>query len=290
MTEEEKAEETSRVILENLCDAVEDNTNKPGVDFLCKKGVFEFGAEVTCIKTQTVTNQSKIPHIALNSPSSGRYDMITRQIRSKAIKKVEQLSKCRCARLLIIVSYHSAANVLLEARAAELLLTNEQGIAYPPPFKDNDGKEFYPYTDCDDPLFFELREGVLDVKRESISAIWLVAAKFQNTRQITGILNPQPIYDFEYKLFPSVPFVRMKKWPIENNTIETEWIRNTPDWIQNCEPAIWLFEQSPAFQQCCWDAKSEKEKDYWKKEAIRFHNDIMQKTRGPLNVTAKNVR
>ena len=116
-----------------------------------------------------------------------------------------------------------------------------------------------------------MRKGVLSVKRESISAIWLVAV-FQGVKQIIGVLNPQPIYDFQYKLFPSVPFVRMKNWPIENNTLRTEWIRNTPNWIQDCEPAIWYFENSLEFRQRCWNAKSENEKENLIKDAIEFDN------------------
>ena len=138
MTEAKKAEETSRTMLENLCDTVEDNTNKPGVDFLCKKGAFEFCAEVTCIEIETVINQSGIPH---KRPSSGHYDMITGQIRSQASSKVKQLSKYKCARLLIIVSFHSGANHLLGDHAAELSLTDEQGLAFSPAFEDNNGKD-----------------------------------------------------------------------------------------------------------------------------------------------------
>ena len=272
MTEAKKAEETSRVILENLCDTVEDNTNKPGVDFLCKKGVFEFCAEVTCVEIETVTKHSGIPH---TRHSGGHYSMITREIRGKASNKVIQLSEYNCARLLIVVSCHSAADLLLGDHAAELLLTDEQGLAYSPAFDDDDVKDPYPYTNCDNTLFFESREGVLSVKRESISAIWLVAVS-QNTKQIIGVLNPQPNYDFQYRLFPSVPFIRMKKWPIENNRLETEWIRNTPNWIQDCEPACLYFENSLEFRQRCWNAESENEKENLIKDAIEFDNLMKQ--------------
>ena len=275
MTEAKKAEETSRAILENLCDVVKDNTNKPGVDFLCKKGAFEFCAEVTCVEIETITNQSNIPHIPPEGGTSGRHDMITPTIRTQASRKVKQLSQCKCARLLMIVSYHSAANILLGDRAAELLLTDEQGIAFSPASEDDDGKNLYPYTNYDNTLFFESREGVLSVKRESISAIWLVAVS-QNTKQIIGVLNPQPNYDFEYKLFPSVPFVRIKKWPIENNTLETEWVRNTPNWIQDCEPTFRYFMNSQEFRQRCWNAKSENEKENLRKDAIEFDNLMKQ--------------
>lgn len=271
MTEAEKAEEASRDILEDLCDTVKDNTKKPGADFLCKKEAFEFCAEVTCIETETVTNQSEIPHIPCKGSPVVRYNMITGEIRRQASAKVRQLSKYECARLLIIVSFHSGANHLLGDRAAELLLTDEQGLAFYPAVEDADRKDPYPYTTCANTLFFESREGVVGLKRESISAIWLVA-KFQNTKQIIGALHPQPRYGFQYKLFPSMPFVRMKQWPIENNSLKIEWIRNTPDWIQDCEPAIQYFENSLEFQQRCWDAKSKGEEEDLIKEAIELDN------------------
>ena len=153
MTEAKKAEETSRAILEDLCDTVEDNTNKTGVDFLCKKGAFEFCAEVTCIEIETVIRHSGILHIPQKGPSSGHYDMITGQIRSQASSKVKQVSEYKCARWLIIVSFHSGANHLLGDHAAELLLTDEQGLAFSPAFEDDDGKEPYPYTTCANTLF-----------------------------------------------------------------------------------------------------------------------------------------
>ena len=275
MIEARKAEDTSRAILENLCDVVIDNTNKPGVDFFCKKGTFEFCAEVTCLEIETITNQSKIPHIPPEGCYSGRHDMITPTIRARAIRKVNQLSQCKCARLLMIVSYHSAANILLGDHAAELLLTDEQGIAFSPASEDDDGKDLYPYTNYEFTLFFESIEGELSVKRESISAIWLVAVS-RNTKQIIGVLNPQPNYNFEYRLFPSVPIVRIKTWPIENNTLETEWVRNTPNWIQDCEPAVRYFENSLEFQQRCWNATSENEKENLKKDAMEIDNHMKQ--------------
>ncbi len=275
MTDAKKAEDTSCDILESLCDTVKNNTDKPGADFLCKKGAFEFAAEVTCVEIETITKQSGIPHIPPKGGSGGHYDMITGTIRAQASRKVKQLSEYKCARLLIIVSFHSAANLLLGDHGAELLLTDEQGIAFPPPFENSHGKKPYPYTACDNTLFFESKEGVVSVKRESISAIWLVAV-FREVKQIKGILHPRPNYHFQYELFPSVPFVKMKTWPIKNDTLETEWIRNTPDWIQDCEPAVWYFENSLEFQQRCWNAKSQNERGDLIKDAIEFVNHIKQ--------------
>jgi hypothetical protein len=51
---------------------------------------------------------------------------------------------------------------------------------------------------------------------------------FSEQSLIVGILHPDPEFNFPIRLFPSVPFLRMKKWPPEKNIIETEWIIYKP--------------------------------------------------------------
>jgi hypothetical protein len=46
---------------------------------------------------------------------------------------------------------------------------------------------------------------------------------------VTGILHPDPNYEFPIKLLPSVPFLKIKRWPPENNLIEIEWIIQKPE-------------------------------------------------------------
>ena len=33
-----------------------------------------------------------------------------------------------------------------------------------------------------------------------------------------------PVHKFPTQFLPSIPFVGLKKWPPENNRIETEWV------------------------------------------------------------------
>lgn len=40
---------------------------------------------------------------------------------------------------------------------------------------------------------------------------------------VMGLLHPEPEHNLSYEVFPEVPFARIK-WPIINNTVETEWV------------------------------------------------------------------
>ena len=77
--------------------------------------------------------------------------------------------------------------------------------------------------------------------------------------------------------FHLCPLSESKSGRFENYTLETEWVRNTPNWIQACEPAVRFFHNSLEFQQLCWNAKSENEKENLKKEAMEF-DDLMKQS------------
>ncbi len=42
---------------------------------------------------------------------------------------------------------------------------------------------------------------------------------------VLGILHPDPIYKLPIQFLPSVPFVRLKKWPPEDGILLTEWVK-----------------------------------------------------------------
>jgi len=68
---------------------------------------------------------------------------------------------------------------------------------------------------------------VLESCRRSISAILLISI-YSDKALIIGILHPDPEIEFAMDLLPTVPFLRMRKWPPENNLIETEWVIRRP--------------------------------------------------------------
>ena len=193
---------------------IEEDIVKGGVDFRCKTDKTEFVAEVTCLDAESVTRESGMPREPSEDVTGYYYRMITPLLRRKASEKAFQMSKYSCPRLLVITSEHNEARDLLGTASAEHLLTGGTKIAIL-------GGDLV--THLDNSAFFRLKNGKLESCRQSISAILLFTISVVNAF-VVGILHPDPVYKFPIELLPSVPFLRLKKWPPENNSIEVESI------------------------------------------------------------------
>lgn len=197
-----------------------------GADFICSSNDVTFIVEVTCIETESVVTQSswknKVPHTPNKTAFS--FGMITHMLRTKVSSKAAQLSGYNLPRILIITSEHIGADFLLGPRGAEILLTSDTKIKVP---IGKPIRKVVLTTDLKDSVFFRFKNGSLESCRKSISVILLLSI-FTDKSLICGILHPDPQYVFPIKLLPSVPFLRLKKWPPENNKIEIEWVINTP--------------------------------------------------------------
>lgn len=195
-----------------------------GADFLCKSNKFELIAEVTCLEAESVAAQSGWKNEVPQNGSAGSFGMITHMLRTKASSKAAQLSGHSFPRILVITCEHVVADVLLGPHGAETLLTSDIKIEVPigKPIDKVDS-----ITDLRDSVFFRFVNGKLESCRRSISAILLLSI-FADKSLIVGILHPDPEYNFPIRLLPSVPFLRMKKWPPENNIIEREWVIYKP--------------------------------------------------------------
>jgi hypothetical protein len=64
--------------------------------------------------------------------------------------------------------------------------------------------------------------------RQSISAILLVAISGAQS-DIVGILHPEPAVVFDPSLFPRVPYIRVRNWPIVDGRIEVEWLTQSAE-------------------------------------------------------------
>ena len=195
-----------------------------GVDFLCKSNDIEFIVEVTSLGAEPVAAQSGWKNQVPENGSAGSFGMITHMLRTRASSKADQLSGYRIPRILVITCEHVAADVLLGPHGAETLLTSDTKIEVPI------GKPIAKVsiiTDLKDSVFFRSKNGQLESCRRSISAILLFSI-FGERSVIVGILHPDPEYSLPIKLFPFIPFLRMKKWPPENNMIEIEWVIYKP--------------------------------------------------------------
>ncbi len=221
-----KAEAITFMFLRSNFDDVNlaEDISTGGVDFLCKANDVEFIVEVTCLEAEAVAAQSGMKNEVSQNGSGGSFSMITHKLRTKASSKAAQLSGRGVPRILAITCEHFAADFLLGPHGAETLLTSDIKIEVTigkPNAKVN------LITDLKDSVFFRSKNGELESCRRSISAILLFSI-FSDKSLIVGILHPDPEYKFPIKLLPSIPFLRMKKWPPENNMIETEWVIYKP--------------------------------------------------------------
>ena len=192
-----------------------------GVDFKCKVGDAEFVAEVTCLETEAVISQSGLP----TGPSyGGHYSMITDVLRTKASGKATQMSRYNCPRVLVMTCQHAGTSAILGIGGAEDLLTSETKIAIGS-ISNPGGNHLV--TDLDNSVFFRWKNDRVESCRRSISAILLFRLSGVSAF-ITGISHPDPIHKFPIEFLPTVPFVRVKKWPLENNRIKIEWVTHKP--------------------------------------------------------------
>ena len=204
---------------------IEEDPVKGGVDFRCKTQKSEFVAEVTHLDAESVAQASGLKNEIPETGSVRSYSRITRLLRTNASDKTPQMSGYCCPTILVMTCDHVDAMDLLSSKiAAEFLLTSDTAISIPHPRatpKPDLGLE----TDLADSVFFRFNKGnnKFESCRQSISAI-LLCSVFGNAMKVIGILHPDPVHKFPIKFLPSIPFVRLKKWPPENNRIGIEWV------------------------------------------------------------------
>lgn len=195
---------------------VEETSESGGVDFRCKIDNSDFIVEVTHIDANAVVRESGLKNEYPIKSSVSSHKWITPLLRRTVSSKAGQMSGYNCPRILVITSDHQDAISLVSSiTAAEFLLTGETAISIP------DGLE----TGLEDSVFFRFQKMTDKIEpcRQSISTILLCAIYGYDTR-IVGILHPAPKYTFPINYLPSIPFVRLKEWPPENNILRTEWV------------------------------------------------------------------
>ena len=198
-----------------------------GADFLVVTENNKFIVETTCLEGEAVADQSGWPNGIPEDGSCGSFGMITHMLRTKASGKARQLSGYEMPRALAITCEHVAADALLGPLGAEMFLTSDTMIAVPVATREPIDEEVSLTTDLHDSVFFKLNNGVIKPCRRSISVIFLISI-FADKSMIVGILHPNPQHVFPITLMPRVPFLRMRKWPPENQSIETEWVIHIP--------------------------------------------------------------
>lgn len=195
-----------------------------GADFLCSSNETSLLVEVSSLEPGAVSRKSSWENELVPGVSVGSFHMITAMLRSKAVRKADQVSNHAGPRLLIISTEHIASTILLGTLAAEFLLTSNTAIQVP---VGGSEENIRITTDLRDSVFFRLKNGTLETCRRSISAI-ILSSISKHSCYLVGLLHPDPAEPFQTNLFPNIPFIRLKSWPPENSVIQTEWIIDQP--------------------------------------------------------------
>jgi len=206
---------------------IAEDVGSGGADFLCVSESGKIIVEITCAESEAVANQSGWPNGVPEDGSCGSFGLITHMLRSKASEKAPQLSGYEMPRVLAITCEHVAADVLLGPLGAEMFLTSDTKITVPIATGESIDEKIHLTTNLKDSVFFRFSNGIVEPCRQSISAIFLISI-FADKLFVVGILHPFPQHALPISLLPSVPFLRMRKWPPENHGVETEWVIHSP--------------------------------------------------------------
>lgn len=210
---------------EKLSPKINEVPGRVAADFLCAPP--QGGSillEVTSLNAISVSNKSSIPNNL--AEVAGRFSMITPQLMLKADSKVRQLSAGQpgVPGIAVVCLVHPAASVLLGTLAAQWMMISDPVIRVPLA-TPGDSIPVQTVTDLRYSIFLEWQNGVITPVRTSISAVLLVSL-WDKHLEIVGLLHPQPATPLAYRLFPSVPFLRMN-WPI-TNPVQMDWVIGNP--------------------------------------------------------------
>jgi hypothetical protein len=210
--------------------------DEPGIgggDFLCKYRPIIFGdngswpliVEATTLEPTAVERNSGWRNEVPDAITGGPFSMITERITARASSKVRQLSRHEMPRVLAIVSSHIGADALLSSiLAAESVLVSDRKISQP-----IGGGKASVITDLAASAFLkgDPASGKISARRPTISAVLLTSVAGDRS-SVLGILHPEPRYPLDISAFPEIPFVRIRRWPIENGAIELDWVVGQP--------------------------------------------------------------
>ena len=202
---------------------IEEDPVKGGVDFRCVIRKSEFVVEITHLEDESVSQASGLKNEIPEHGTVRSYCRITHLLRTTVSGKADQMSGYCCPRMLVITSEHLYANDLLSSKiAAEFLLTSDTSIPITNPELEQD---LVLQTCLEDSVFFRSNKQNNDFElcRQSISAI-LLCSIHENAMEIVGILHPDPVHKFPIRFLPTIPFVKLNRWPPKNNKIKTEWV------------------------------------------------------------------
>lgn len=204
---------------------INEHSKKGGTDFLCKTEHSNFVAEITSIATDTITKKSGLKDNLTEGVTVWAFSPITQKLCDTVNSKEAQMSEYDLPGVLVIASDHLLADLLFTPFHTERLLVGDItiGLSIPKIRQENQEVSFVNQTDLKYGCFLQKNQD-WHVCNRSISAVIL----FHMTgayASMLGLLHPDPKHDFLPNFLPSVPFVKLKKYPPDQNVLEVEWVK-----------------------------------------------------------------
>lgn len=186
------------------------NGRRGGPDFRCERGGNCFLVEATCLRIETVTNRTGLPHLV---EPGGRYlKSLNAALVSEIVNKAAQCSGSADPTLVAVGTFHEYASLAcINDQFVRMLLTGEPVVRVEvnrPTGRRINGPIWT--TDLW-PSAFVGPHGDDSFKhnRKSVSGV-LVCGFGVSPPRVRGILHPAPVRPLNRQLLPAVPFFRLR--------------------------------------------------------------------------------
>lgn len=204
-----------------------EDPSRGGPDFRCTKDNKCFYVEVTCISIEAATKDSGLEP-SLTPFEVEDYEFMTEKIRSEVTSKIQQCSKVRAPRIVVVATLHSQAGYCcFDDLAAEEFLTATMYITGKINIRTGERVEdTYESTRLENSGFIRPKKNSpnqIEDTRRSVSAVLLCGFGLSSSNVI-GCLNSNPIYSFDRSLLPEIKFCRLAEGYQAGQFFKVEWI------------------------------------------------------------------
>ena len=198
-----------------------DNPSTGGLDFICSPTPdYQYLVEVTSLDNEKFVYNTGC-HMRPGQLMITR--LPTSQLFNKVQKKAGQSKEIHLPIVLAITAMSVGSELILNKDRAVDILLSIPDIPNTAHYRADNflKKSNFIKPDKDDP-------SKIVSCRQTISAALIIPVEGAGLN-IFGILHPDPINVFDVNYLTDIPFVRIKKWPIENDEIHTEWVNAESD-------------------------------------------------------------
>ncbi|MFH1719299.1 MAG: hypothetical protein ABIF19_18250 [Planctomycetota bacterium] len=184
-----------------------------GPDFWCSRDGKDFYVETTCISIEAATRMSRLYPTDSPDVDDSCFEDMTKKFHLTISRKIEQCSKVKAPRVIVIGTLHPKVSVCcIDEAAAEELQTATTEITRNLSNKTREPiGETYEVAQLENSAFIKLRKGLtnwIEHARCPISAA-ILCGFGSNPPNTVGCLHPSPNYTFDRALLPKIKFCRL---------------------------------------------------------------------------------